>query len=430
MRSYRQPGIVLTDHTFTVPVDHAKSRGATIELFAREIVAAEHAEKNLPWLLFLQGGPGMASPRPVGRESWLARALDEFRVLLLDQRGTGRSAPVNRRTLAAVGGLAEQAEYLNHFRADAIVRDAELVRRTLMGNAKWSVLGQSFGGFCATSYLSTAPEGLREAFITGGLPGLNATADDVYRATYPQVAAKTAAHYDRYPDDVDTVARVVEQLRESETRLPSSRVLTVEAFQSLGRLLGHSSGSHWLHYLLEDAFIEGDGLSEVFLAQVDNHLAVHATSPLYAILHEQIYAQGPGATRWSAQRIRSEFPEFDAVKALDSGSPVQFTGEMVYPWMLDIDPALWPLREVADRLAEQEHWPHLYDEDRLRDNEIPAAAAVYYDDMYVDRELSMQTARTIRGLRPWVTNEYEHNGVGAGNGVVLDRLIRMARGRI
>ena len=33
------------------------------------------------------------------------------------------------------------------------------------------MLGQSFGAFCVTCYLSLAPEGLREAFLTGGLFG-------------------------------------------------------------------------------------------------------------------------------------------------------------------------------------------------------------------------------------------------------------------
>src|ERR1017187_573818 len=88
MPSYRQPGTVLSDLTFGVPLDHAKPDGEQIELFAREIVAAD-----MPWLLFLQGGPGMAAPRPVGRDSWLDRALSDFRVLLLDQRGTGGAPP-------------------------------------------------------------------------------------------------------------------------------------------------------------------------------------------------------------------------------------------------------------------------------------------------------------------------------------------------
>ncbi|WP_448177879.1 alpha/beta fold hydrolase, partial [Stenotrophomonas maltophilia] len=81
-----------------------------------------------PWLVYLQGGPGHGAPRPLGRDSWLVPALDHYRVLLLDQRGTGRSTPANRQTLALRGGPREQAAYLAHFRADSIVRDAELLR--------------------------------------------------------------------------------------------------------------------------------------------------------------------------------------------------------------------------------------------------------------------------------------------------------------
>ena len=94
-------------------------------------------------------------------------------MLLLDQRGTGRSTPATRQTLAGLGSAKAQADYLAHFRADSIVLDAELIRRELTGGAPWSVLGQSFGGFCTVTYLSFAPHGIREAFITGGLPGLS-----------------------------------------------------------------------------------------------------------------------------------------------------------------------------------------------------------------------------------------------------------------
>src|SRR5262249_32662840 len=149
---------------------------------------------SLPWLLFLQGGPGRPSPRPAGRESWLDRALRDYRVLLLDQRGTGRSTPANRLTPAQRGSAAEQGPHPRNFRADSIVADAELIRRQLAGDRPWSVLGQSFGGFCAVTYLSKAPHGLAEVFITGGLPGLDTTADDVYQATYPLVTAKNLAH--------------------------------------------------------------------------------------------------------------------------------------------------------------------------------------------------------------------------------------------
>jgi pimeloyl-ACP methyl ester carboxylesterase len=116
--SFRQPGTVLTDHVFAVPLDHGRPEGELIEVYAREVVASDKADAELPWLLFLQGGPGFGAQRPTGREGWLDRALSDYRVLLLDQRGTGRSSPVNRQTLARFGPKA-QADYLTHFRADS-----------------------------------------------------------------------------------------------------------------------------------------------------------------------------------------------------------------------------------------------------------------------------------------------------------------------
>ncbi len=428
--SYRQPGTVLTDHVFAVPLDHGRPDGEQIEVFAREVAAAGQAEADLPWLLFLNGGPGFGALRPEGRESWLDRALDDYRVLLLDQRGTGRSTPATRQTLAGLGSAKAQADYLTHFRADSIVLDAELIRRELTGGAPWSVLGQSFGGFCTVTYLSFAPAGMREAFITGGLPGLSVTADDVYRRTYAAVAGQNAAHYHRYPGDVALAALVAQHLAGHDVRLPDGAPLSVQAFQSLGIMLGMSTGSHALHYLLEDPFA-GDELSDAFRYAVQAKLSF-AAAPLYALLHEPCYAQG-FATRWSAQRVRAEFAEFDAAAAVDGDpqtTPLLFTGEMIYPFMIDADPVLRPLREAADLLAERDDWPPLYDPSRLAANEVPVAAAVYYDDMYVDRELSVRTASAIRGLRAWVTSEYEHDGLRVSSGAVLGRLIDMCHGRI
>ena len=425
MSSYRQPGTVVSDLTFQVPLDHCVPDGEQLELFAREIVAAENAAAKLPWLLFLQGGPGMAGPRLIGRDSWLDRALCDYRVLLLDQRGTGRSSPVSWRTLASCGSAAAQAEYLAHFRADSIVRDAEQIRHELIGDRPWSVLGQSFGGFCTVSYLSLAPAGIREALIAGGLPGLASTAEEVYRLTYPAVAARNDAHYERYPQDVAQVRRIARHLASADIRLPAGAALTVEAFQSLGVMLGSSTGSHELHYLLEDPFT-GRELSDDFLQRLQAHLAF-ASAPLYAILHEACYSQGE-ATRWAAQRVRDEFGEFSAAASLETDSPVLFTGEMIYRWMFETDPVLRPVAEAAELIAHREPWPQLYDAAVLGANEVPAAAAIYFDDMYVPREFSVQTAHAIRGLRPWVTNEYEHDGLRVSAGAVLDRLIGMARG--
>jgi pimeloyl-ACP methyl ester carboxylesterase len=418
---------VLIDHTFAVPLDHDRPDGELIEVYAREVRRPDRAAQTLPWLLFLNGGPGFPAPRPVGGEGWLERALREYRVLLLDQRGTGRSTPADRHTLARRGSPAEQAEYLAHFRADAIVRDAEAIRRALAGSEPWTVLGQSFGGFCTTTYLSFAPEGIAEAFLTGGLPGLEARADDVYRATYPRVAAANTAHYARFPEDRERAVHVARHLRDHDVRLPGGRPLTVEAFQSLGVMLGRSDGSRRLHYVLEDAFVGGPRLSDAFLHQVDAELSWTAASPLFSVLHEATYAQGEGATGWAARRVLAEHPEFDPTGALRGRAPLYFTGEMIYPWMFDTDPALQPLREVAQRIACRTGWPRLYDPARLAVNTVPVVAAVYRDDMYVDHGLSMATARAIRGLRAWVTDEYAHDGLRVSNGAVLDHLLALAR---
>jgi pimeloyl-ACP methyl ester carboxylesterase len=436
MTVHRQPGTVITDHTFAVPLDHADPGGEQIQVYAREVVAAGKEQEQLPWLLFLQGGPGGRSPRPLGRDGWLTRALDDYRVLLLDQRGTGRSTPATRQTLPARGDAAAQARYLAHFRADSIVRDCESVRRALLGeDGRWSLLGQSFGGFCALTYLSFAPEALREVMITGGLPGLHSGAEDVYRAAYPRIERKNAAHYARYPEDVAAVREIVRHLRDREVTLPDGGRLTPEAFQALGLMLGSGNGSHTLHYLIEDAFVatpSGPQLSDTFLTQAQGHLSF-ATNPLYAVLHETIYGQlsvSPGGTRWAAERVRGEFPQFDAEAALADDRPVLFTGETIHPWMFATDPALQPLRETAELLAQREKWPDLYDTARLARNEVPVAAAVYHDDMYVDTADSLATAEAVRGLRTWVTDEYEHDGLRVSGGQVLGRLIRLVRGEL
>jgi pimeloyl-ACP methyl ester carboxylesterase len=425
--TYRQPGTVLTDHHFSVPLDHWRPDGGQIEVFAREVVATGKAGRvdHLPWLVFLQGGPGFGAQRPVGRAAWLDRALDDYRVLLLDQRGTGRSARVTARSLARLTPAA-QAEYLACFRADSIVLDCELIRRQLCGDRAWSVLGQSFGGFCAVTYLSFAPHGMTEALITGGLPGLDSQAEDVYRITYGTCADRCARHYDRYPGDVAAAQEVARYLASHDVRLADGSRLTPVRFQAIGGMLGGSAGSHELHYLLEDPWDGDSGLSDAFLADVYDRTSF-ARAPLYAVLHEACYGQGK-ATRWAAQRVRAEFPAFDPAAAVSGDAPLLFTGEMIYPWMADLDPALFPLREAAHLLAERDGWAPLYDPARLKANDVPVAATIYYDDLYVPAPLALRTAAAVRGLRAWVTNEYEHEGLRVSGGKVLSRLIAMNRG--
>src|SRR5690606_4583679 len=129
--------------------------------------------------------------------------------LLLDQRGTARSSRVDADSLTREGDAAAQADYLSQFRADAIVRDAEAIRRDLCDDRPWFLLGQSFGGFCALHYLSACPEGLAGVLITGGIPPVGVPIDDVYRATYQRVLKRNRRFHARYPGDAERLQRIL-----------------------------------------------------------------------------------------------------------------------------------------------------------------------------------------------------------------------------
>ena len=87
------PGLVIHSHRFELPVDYAQPNGAKISVFAREVIAPGKAHADLPYLVFFQGGPGSGAPRPMGNTGWLKRALQEFRVLLLDHLQLSRQRP-------------------------------------------------------------------------------------------------------------------------------------------------------------------------------------------------------------------------------------------------------------------------------------------------------------------------------------------------
>ena len=333
--TYRVPGAILTEREHTVPLDHAQADGPQITVFTREVAAPDGADR--PYLVFLQGGPGFEAARPTSPPTgWMKRAIADYRVLLLDQRGTGRSTPVGS---VIPGDTPEaQAAYLTHFRADSIVRDAERIREEL-GVDRWSVLGQSFGGFTSMTYLSIAPEGLREAFITGGLSPIGRPVDDIYGATYRRVVGRNERYFERYPDDRARVADILRRLDAEEVALPSGDRLTARRFRQLGLWLGDSAGFEPLHHIVELPFG-----SLAFLHDVEDGVRF-GRNPIYATLHESSYADGV-ATRWSAERL---LPDEIAEKGY-------LTAEHVFPWMWEDYAGLRPQREAAEILAEHP-WP-------------------------------------------------------------------------
>ncbi|MGN6445594.1 alpha/beta fold hydrolase [Amnibacterium sp.] len=420
---YTIPGLHVRDHAVDVPLDwSAPDGGASITLFARELVAAHRQREDLPLVLFLQGGPGGKSPRPLDASGWIGVLLERFRVVLLDQRGTGRSSRVDAARMASFGSAEEGAAYLACFRADSIVRDAEHLRLTVFGGRRWTTLGQSYGGWITLEYLSAAPEGLAAAMVMGGLPALRPDAADLYRRTSPRALAKNRRFEQRYPGDVATIGRIADRLAEEDVRLPDGDRLTVRRLQFIGGArFGMQHGFEELHWLLDTAFGSDGRFSDAFL-EAALTASSFADNPLWAALQEaaEYTDDTSGATRWAAQAEHERHPEF-----AETARPLRFTGEMFFPWMFEEIRLLRPFWPAVNLLQRRTDWPARYDRARLAANEVPVTAAVYFDDLYVDADLQLQTAAEVAGLTTWVTDEWEHDGVGASGGEVVRHLLRL-----
>ncbi|KAK5114290.1 hypothetical protein LTR62_002541 [Meristemomyces frigidus] len=441
-RSYQVAGkLKITEHFFDVPKDYSKPDGGTIRIFARSVKKQETPvvpdtakdkdqlpwqgilETTLYWMCYLQGGPGMNCRSPPNY-SFTQPVLERgYQMLYLDQRGTGLSSPVTASTLQMRGVNDVQARYLKLYRADSIVKDCEAVRQALTADfpeekKKWSLMGQSFGGFCIITYLSFHPEGLRESFIFGGLQPLVKSPDEVYRSLYKKVIERNEAYYAKFPEDVGRVKTIMAYLSrfgDGKIKLPSEGTLTRRRFAQLGIMLGFHGGIDTLHEIVLAAHmdIEAFGhLTRPTLSAIDS-TAIFDDHLLYAIMHEPIYCEAH-APKWSAHRVlQEEYADtFSLEKAQgDDTQPIFFTGEMVFPHMFEDYSELRKLQPVAELVAADNSWTPLFDLAQLAKNQVPVYAAAYTEDMYVDFDLSMKTAKRIKGCKVFVTNVMFHDAV-------------------
>ncbi|WP_291314121.1 alpha/beta fold hydrolase [Corynebacterium sp. UBA2622] len=383
-----------------------------LTIFAR-VLGDSGEDQNKPTLLFLQGGPG--SPAPRERFEWITAALEHYRVVLLDQRGTGSSTRIDRAEPSLI-----DAPLLARLRADSIVEDAEAVRAEL-GLESWDVLGQSFGGFCLVHYLARHPESVRNAFFTGGLPTITRGVDEVYRATFAKLKRRHLDFYREVPHAEAAIREVCRHLEGTEELLPTGERLTPRRFRTIGVALGQEGGFDALGALLEEPFHRGGRLRTDFLAEVGERVSFER-APLYAAIHESIYGGTvPGATNWSAQRV-SETLEGFAPDASPDDAEFLLTGEHIFPFQFDEDPALRPFAAAAQELAVKDDWTNLYEGVRPVDG---AYAVVYTHDIYVPREFSLETADAL-GARVHETGEWQHDGLRRHGRGVMDVLLGMA----
>ena len=444
---------------FEVPKNHANPEEGTLKLFGRSITKHEcpivplsksdlAIKEQQPYLVYLEGGPGFGNRPPQQLPLTPMAVARGYQVLYLDYRGTGLSTPVNADTVTAQGTPEQQAQYLKLFRANNIVRDLEAVRLCLTEDfpqekKKWSIFGQSFGGFVSLAYLSLHPEGLRESFLTGGLAPVNQPASKVYAATFKKVLERNQAYYKKYPEDIPNVRRLAEYIADTGgadgITLPAGGRLTVQQFLTLGLAFGQHGGLDEVHALvlrLTTDLQQFGFLTRASLAAFESQIPFD-THPIYALLHESIYnSPRHTASNWAAYHVGREQKAFgwlaagadasEYLLATPQDQPLYFSGEMVFPFHFDNSPDLKRMKEAANVLAEMSDWDEdLYDLEELKKNEVPVYAVSYIDDMYVDFEMARETAAMVKGIKVFETNGWYHDGVRSQAEGVIGQLFKL-----
>lgn len=198
---------------------------------------------------------------------------------------------------------------------------------------------------------------------------------------------KNKLYYKRFPKDVTRVRQIHEYLSKNEVTLPNGGILSVRRFLQLGIAFGGAGGYDSLHNIVQAASHDLDRLGRLSYRTLNTIQESQSwdTNVIYAILHEAIYCQANQSSSWSAERVLQEEPfatEFEwRLENLKQDQPIYFTGETIYPFMLDDFAELRPLKRVANLLAEKK-WGQLYDTKALNNLEGPLAAGVsYFDDM-------------------------------------------------
>ena len=172
------------------PFDPARPQGLQIDVhFA--VLPALARNRKLDAVFYFAGGPGQSAidlAGPVGR--MLSRLSYRRDIVLIDQRGTGKSAPLRCPEAAATRPLAESANTegqitrlrecraglqklpygdLRHFSTTLAAKDAEAVR-SVLELEQVNLIGSSYGTRVALEYMRLFPHAVRRSVLDGVAP--------------------------------------------------------------------------------------------------------------------------------------------------------------------------------------------------------------------------------------------------------------------
>lgn len=171
------------------PLDPARPDGVKIDIHYLVVPALARNKQPDPVLL-LAGGPGQSAIKIASRVlPRLSRLNNRRDLVFIDQRGTGRSAPLDcpddsklpiteqldsaaqARRIDTCRATLEKLPYgdLRFFTTTLAMQDMDAVRERL-SVPQWNVIGASYGTRAAVEYLRLFPSKVRRSVIDGVAP--------------------------------------------------------------------------------------------------------------------------------------------------------------------------------------------------------------------------------------------------------------------
>ncbi|MEO7254508.1 MAG: alpha/beta fold hydrolase [Casimicrobium sp.] len=201
--------------TLAVPEDYADKTGAgkTINIHVAVLPALARNPEPDP-VYFFAGGPGQAASDIGGLVSALGDLRKSRDIVLVDQRGTGKSKTLTCDSIAADPNVDPLKEAFSNseeavqrdwakciatlkgnaatHRTDDYIDDLELVRKAL-GQDKVNVWGGSYGSRVALRYMKRYPQSIRTAILDGVAPTSLHLPDDALATSEAELRSTLAA---------------------------------------------------------------------------------------------------------------------------------------------------------------------------------------------------------------------------------------------
>jgi pimeloyl-ACP methyl ester carboxylesterase len=268
--------------TLTVPLDHSTHMPGELHLRV-SMVGPRKAPNGV--LVFLTGGPGQPGARFLPEiDLKLLSALHGYRLVMLDQRGTGRDALRCPALQRAVGASDLTVPPLSALRACAAsigpkrrffttadtVADLDELRAAL-GVKRWTLDGVSYGTFTAERYALAHPGHIQRLVLDSVVPqeGINPFQLETIHAV-PRVLRSACAQRHCTSDPVADLAAVIQARHDGPALLDTLVTLSIADpdFRAVPRALSEARAGRpqRLDHLVA-AVHRGDAVPATFLSQ-------------------------------------------------------------------------------------------------------------------------------------------------------------------